>query len=62
TLNNRHAYRVTNSLCKKAMVVELDTGSAAMEIFNNESNDLDDNQENVIPFDISTIQDLAVKK
>ncbi|CAG8646083.1 23214_t:CDS:2 [Racocetra persica] len=90
TLNNRHAYGVTNSLCKKAMAVGLDTGSAAMESLNkflenfiqqysvnsnqhlvtntalseiqdNELSDLDD-QENVPPFDVSTIQDPVIKK
>ncbi|CAG8840237.1 7193_t:CDS:2, partial [Gigaspora margarita] len=80
TLDNHRAYGVMNSLCKKAMVVGLDTGSAAIETLNNqhlvvntnsneiqnnessESSDLDDNQENVTLFDISTIQDPAVKK
>ncbi|CAG8827142.1 2170_t:CDS:1, partial [Gigaspora margarita] len=91
TLNNHHTYRVTNSLCKKAMVVGLDAGFVAIEALNkflekfiqqysvdssqylvvntnsneiqsSESSDLDDNQENGIPFDVSTIQDPAVKK
>ncbi|KAF0536095.1 hypothetical protein F8M41_009356 [Gigaspora margarita] len=93
-LNNHRAYGVTNGLCKKAMVVGLDAGSAVMEALNkflekfiqqysvdssqhlvvntdsnkiqnnesSESSDLDDNQENVIPFDVSTIQDPVVKK
>ncbi|CAG8609925.1 7726_t:CDS:2, partial [Racocetra fulgida] len=34
TLNNRHAYGVTNGLCKKAMAVGLDASSAAMETLN----------------------------
>ncbi|CAG8492179.1 13814_t:CDS:2 [Cetraspora pellucida] len=90
TLNNHRAYGVTNGLCKKAMAVGLDAGSAAMESLNkflenfiqqysvnfnqhlvtntalskiqdNKLSDLDD-QENVPPFDVSTIQDPVIKK
>ncbi|CAG8826067.1 1862_t:CDS:1, partial [Gigaspora rosea] len=89
TLNNHRAYGVMNGLCKKAIAVGLDAGSAAMESLNkfletfirqysmdsnqnlnintssgkiqdnelSESSDLDDNQENVIPFDVSTVKD-----
>ncbi|CAG8796844.1 19884_t:CDS:2, partial [Racocetra fulgida] len=83
TLNNRRAYGVTNGLCKKAMAVGLDAGSAAMETLNkflenfiqqysvvntvlseiqdNELSDLDD-QKNIAPFDVSSIQNPMIKK
>ncbi|CAG8731339.1 4351_t:CDS:2, partial [Gigaspora margarita] len=70
TLNNCCAYGVMNGFCKKAIVVRLDAGSAAIETLNKflekfiqqYSVDSNDNQENVTPFDVFTIQDPAVKK
>ncbi|CAG8509489.1 9378_t:CDS:2, partial [Dentiscutata heterogama] len=66
TLNNRHIYRVTNGFCKKAIAVGLDAGSVAMESLNNEIQDNElsdlDDQENVSQFDVSTIQDLVIRK
>ncbi|CAG8746673.1 9567_t:CDS:2, partial [Dentiscutata heterogama] len=66
TLNNHHVYGVMNSLCKKAMAVELDAGSVAMESLNNKIQDNElsnlDDQENVSQFDVSTIQDPVIRK
>ncbi|CAG8526310.1 6614_t:CDS:1, partial [Racocetra persica] len=90
TLNNRHTYGTTNGLYKKAINVELDAGSIAIETLNkllenfiqqysvnsnqnlitnitsretqdNELSDPDDNQDG-IPFDVSTVQDPATKR
>ncbi|CAG8755755.1 26397_t:CDS:2 [Gigaspora margarita] len=58
TLNTYYMYRITNGLCKKAIAVELDAGFTAIETLNNkvqdnELSDLDNKQENIIPFNIS---------
>ncbi|CAG8720615.1 23255_t:CDS:2, partial [Gigaspora rosea] len=71
TFNTRRAYGITNGLCKKAMAVGLDAGLTAMEtliIANtvaSESQDeesSDDDQENIAPFDVSTVQNPMAKK
>ncbi|RIB06790.1 hypothetical protein C2G38_2216157 [Gigaspora rosea] len=64
-LNNRRAYEVTNGLCKKAWLLDWTLvppqwNHLISEIQDNESSessDLDDNQENVAPFDVSTVKD-----
>ncbi|CAG8497161.1 16903_t:CDS:2 [Racocetra persica] len=64
-LNTYRAYRITNSRCKKAMAVGLVTSVIAIETLNKEiQNDesSEDNQENIAPFDISTVQNPITKK
>ncbi|CAG8729626.1 46400_t:CDS:2, partial [Gigaspora margarita] len=56
-LNTRWAYGITNGPCKKAIPTGLDASLTAMETLNN-----DDNQENIVPFDVSTIQNPMAKK
>ncbi|CAG8683602.1 17254_t:CDS:2, partial [Dentiscutata heterogama] len=54
TFNTHYMYGVTNSFCSNQHLV---VNTASSEIQDNKSSDLNNNQENIILFNISTIQD-----
>ncbi|CAG8785513.1 9927_t:CDS:2, partial [Gigaspora margarita] len=62
-LNTRHAYGITNGLSNSVNFNQhLVTNTALNEVQDNESSDSNNEQKNSIPFDVSKVQDLVVKR